>query len=229
MSEGLQENPNSEDLPPDQSDNPVASGGGDLDDQQVMGAQIAGAAPQLNGTTGTTGPMTMDSEVRPSVPPGMALDSDVNPVASSAGRMPEETGVGGSLRSAAGRVMANVAAKVQGVIPGTKAGLGTGFLVREDLPRDGGLAGTAETGCVTAGSGSVGEQVAEDFRSRSGDGLFSPQQARRLHEMPGEAPLLFPGESRGTIRKGLAWEGRFQRYLVRQVRVHFRRRRSRLK
>ena len=33
MSEGLQENPNSEDLPPDQSDNPVASGGGDLDDQ----------------------------------------------------------------------------------------------------------------------------------------------------------------------------------------------------
>ena len=181
MSEGLQENPNSEDLPPDQSDNPVASSGGDLDDQQVMGAQIAGAAPQLNGTTGTTGPMTMDSEVRPSVPPG-TLDSDVNPVASSAGRMPEETGVGGSLRSAAGRVMANVAAKVQGVIPGTKAGLGTGFLVREDLPRDGGLAGAAETGCVTAGSGSVGEQVAEDFRSRSGDGLFSPQQARRLHE-----------------------------------------------
>ena len=75
--------------------------------------------------------------------------------------------------------MATVAAKVQEVIPPSgKAGIPPPFLAQEDV----GSAGTLGSGYVTAG------------QEQRGQGLFSPQQARRLQEMQTEAPLLYAGE-----------------------------------
>ncbi|CAE7245904.1 GIP [Symbiodinium sp. CCMP2456] len=179
------ENPNAFDLPlPSQSGVDEVSREVQPNDRQVMGAQIADARTPLllNGTYGavqSAGPMSMDDEVQ--VP--------VSRLETQAGGESErtvtggETGVG-TLRAAAGRVMANVAAKMQGVLPPGKPSAAQSFLSREDT----GSAGTQGTGYVTAGSVQQGEQSGSEARVASGGGLFSPQQARRLQEMETEAP-----------------------------------------
>ncbi|CAE7748047.1 TY5A, partial [Symbiodinium sp. KB8] len=159
-----------------------------------MGAQSAKAKPptMLNGTFGSygsVGPMMMDSEVRG--PPPVS-ESQREGASGNAGRADQGHGVA-SLRAAAGRVMATVAAKVQGAMPPSgKAGSASAFLGQDD----GGSAGTLGSGYVTAGSDNP-----RDYPSSSGvqeavePGLFSPQQARRLREMQSEASVrveLFP-------------------------------------
>ena len=192
------ENPNSDDLPPSQPDRVSASEGVRDEVQQVMGAQIAGATPLLNGTLGSVsevGPMMMDSEVRPAPGRTEALGIKRALDAGEPARASEEPGVGGTLRSAAGRVMANVAAKVQGVIPKAKAGSSASFLSQEEPPRGSGQAGSADTGFVTMGSGV--DLTSGELQERAAEGLFSPQQAQRLREMTNEAPLLYAGGDRG--------------------------------
>ncbi|OLP87629.1 Copia protein [Symbiodinium microadriaticum] len=155
-----------------------------------MGAQVAGAnTPQLNGTYGTMDPMSMDSEIRP---PAEEQEVRSGGNTERAGRATGEP-VAGNLRTAAGRVMANVAAKVQGMIPPAKVATATSFLGQEEVRS----AGTVGTGYVTAGSASIEDQPVEveqhvdEARPASGSELFSPQQARRLREMEQEAPLLY--------------------------------------
>ena len=61
-------NPNHQDLPPNETTGGTAgSRDRGLPHEQVMGAQVAGAKTSqlLNGTYGTMGPMSMDSELRP--------------------------------------------------------------------------------------------------------------------------------------------------------------------
>ena len=161
-----------------------------------MGAQSAKAkatkAPVvLNGTYGSVGPMTLDDEVRqaPSVPGNRG-----EAAGSEAGRTGQGSGVS-SLRLAAGRVMATVAAKVQEVIPPAgKSGSTTSFLVQEDN----GSAGTVGSGYVTAGSEPRRESRLNEDQEQADRNLFSPQQARRLQEMETEAPLLYAGDEGGT-------------------------------
>ena len=99
----------------------------------------------------------------------------------------------GNLRTAASRVMATVAAKVQGMIPPAKTASAASFLGQEEVRS----AGTAGTGYVTVDSAMNEEQPVEEGQhiaeavSGSGTELFSPQQARRLREMEQEAPLLY--------------------------------------
>ena len=188
-------NPNLDDLPSEttrESSRAVATS----KVEQVMGAQSAKAKPptMLNGTFGSygsVGPMMMDSEVRG--PPPVS-ESQREGASGNAGRADQGHGVA-SLRAAAGRVMATVAAKVQGAMPPSgKAGSASAFLGQDD----GGSAGTLGSGYVTAGSDNP-----RDYPSSSGvqeavePGLFSPQQARRLREMQSEAPLLYAGEESG--------------------------------
>ncbi|CAE7795583.1 GIP, partial [Symbiodinium sp. CCMP2456] len=154
--------------------------------QQVMGAQVAGARTPvlLNGTYGSMGSMMLDGETRP---PSGETEARSSGESGRSGRATGEAVVG-TLRAAAGRVMANVAAKVQGAIPPAGADTASSFL----SPEDGGSAGTAETGYVTVASGGDRDQRAtEDAPEAAGSGLFSPQQARRLQEMQQEAPLLY--------------------------------------
>ena len=182
------ENPNSDDLPPGEPGD-VPSRDGDRDDQQVMSAQAASArsSMMMNGTYGSVavGPMSMDSELRG--PSRDEVREGVAGIGSSVGTS-DESGVG-ALRAVAGRVMTNVAAKMQGVLPTGRSGSASGFLPQEESVS----VGTAETGFVTAASRSSGEARPSELREPSGSGLFSPQQAQRLREMPGEAPLLFAG------------------------------------
>ena len=162
------------------------------DVQQVMGAQSAKAKSpaMLNGTYGSVGPMMMDSEVRD---PLLASESRRESVSGDAGRADSGPGVA-SLRAAAGRVMATVAAKVQEVIPPSKAGNAAVFLGQDDS----GSAGTMGTGYMTAGSESQHDSQPAGVQEAASSGLFSPQQARRLQEMQGEAPLLYANEENAT-------------------------------
>ena len=187
-------NPNLTDVPSE-----TAHGSRDIprdEVQQVMGAQSAKAkatkAPVvLNGTYGAVGPMTLDDEVRqPLSVPGNRSEA----AGSEAGRTGQGSGVS-SLRLAAGRVMATVAAKVQEVIPPAgKGGSTTSFLVQEDN----GSAGTVGSGYVTAGSEPRRESGLNEDQEQADRNLFSPQQARRLQEMETEAPLLYAGYEGGT-------------------------------
>ncbi|CAE7242289.1 GIP, partial [Symbiodinium microadriaticum] len=170
-----------------------------------MGAQIAAAAaaPQMvNGTygaIGTSGPLSMDGEV---LAAPQRTDAQRTGDVGVAGRGSGDTGIG-TLKAAAERVMANVAAKVQGVLPPQGRGSSAqGFLQREDT----GSAGTHGTGFLTAGSGMPGEQSTPEAQGTSGSGLFSPQQAQRLREMSSEAPLLYAGEGRPVPQRGGAEE-----------------------
>ena len=199
------ENPNLEDLPPGQTVDEVDSRVRERNDQQVMGAQIAAAAaaPQMvNGTygaIGTSGPLSMDGEV---LAAPQRTDAQRTGDVGVAGRGSGDTGIG-TLKAAAERVMANVAAKVQGVLPPQGRGSSAqGFLQREDT----GSAGTHGTGFLTAGSGMPGEQSTPEAQGTSGSGLFSPQQAQRLREMSSEAPLLYAGEGRPVPQRGGAEE-----------------------
>ena len=194
------DNPNLEDLPPGQPVREADSRVNEREDQQVMGAQIAAAAatPQMvNGTygaVGTSGPLSMDGEVlaAPQRPEPQGT-GDVG----TAGRGSGDTGIG-TLKAAAERVMANVAAKVQGVLlPPGRVGAAQGFLPREDT----GSAGTQGTGFYTVSSGMQGEHSAPEAQGTSGSGLFSPQQAQRLREMSSEAPLLYAGEARPALQE----------------------------
>ncbi|CAE7673266.1 KIN12C, partial [Symbiodinium necroappetens] len=159
----------------------------------VMGAQSAKAKPPrvLNGTIGSygsMGPMMMDGEIRgpPSVP-----ESQREGASRDVGRAEQGPGVA-SLRAAAGRVMATVAAKVQGAMPPSgKTGSASSFLGQDD----GGSAGTLGSGYVTAGSENLREHPSSSGGQEAAEpGLFSPQQAQRLREMQSEAPLLYAGE-----------------------------------
>ncbi|OLP94794.1 hypothetical protein AK812_SmicGene23144 [Symbiodinium microadriaticum] len=184
------DNPNSYDPPPSETVSGAASRATGSEPQQVMGAQIAGASTPhlLNGTYGTMGPMSMDSELRPH-PEGREVQG--NGSTERAGRAAGEP-VAGALRTA-GRVMANVAAKVQGMIPPAKVSSAASFLGQEEVRS----AGTVGAGYVTAGSATMEEQHVEveqqanEEPQASGAELFSPQQARRLREMEQEAPLLY--------------------------------------
>ena len=187
-------NPNLEDLPGQtvaRTDSRVARA--DEEVQQVMGAQSAKAKPPpvLNGTMGSygsMGSMMMDGET---TGPPLVPESQREGASVDTGRAEQGPGVA-SLRAAAGRVMATMAAKVQGAMPpSVKTGSASSFLGQDD----GGSAGTLGSGYVTAGS----ENLREDHSSRGGQeaaepGLFSPQQAQRLREMQSEAPLLYAGE-----------------------------------
>ena len=194
-------NPNLADLPPSETDTRDASLGRPSSVQQVMGAQIATAKapPMVNGTYGaveTAGPLSMDGEVQTAQP---ALDVQGSGAEGISGRGAGESGMG-TLKAAAGRVMASVAAKVQGVLPPPgKASASQTFLQREDT-------GSAGTGYHTVGSGTQGEQSAPEAQVASGGGLFSPQQARRLREMSSEAPLLYAEET-PPLQQGGAAEG----------------------
>ncbi|OLQ10891.1 hypothetical protein AK812_SmicGene5368 [Symbiodinium microadriaticum] len=113
----MNDNPNLNDLPPSQTVAESTSLGSASDVQQVMGAQIATATtPQMvNGTygaVGVSGPLSMDGEVQA---PGQPLGAQVAGSEVSSGRSSGESGIG-TLKAAAGRVMANVVAKVQGAI-----------------------------------------------------------------------------------------------------------------
>ncbi|CAE7470087.1 GIP [Symbiodinium necroappetens] len=200
------DNPNSYDPPPSETVSGAASRATGSEPQQVMGAQIAGASTPhlLNGTYGTMGPMSMDSELRPH-PEGREVRGDES--TERAGRAAGEP-VAGALRTA-GRVMANVAAKVQGMIPPAKVSSAASFLGQEEVRS----AGTVGTGYVTASSAAMEEQPVEveqqanEEPQASGAELFSPQQARRLREMEQEAPLLYsesrndqPQEDSGAVR-----------------------------
>ena len=200
------DNPNSYDPPPSETVSGAASRATGSEPQQVMGAQIAGASTPhlLNGTYGTMGPMSMDSELRPH-PEGREVQG--NGSTERAGRAAGEP-VAGALRTA-GRVMANVAAKVQGMIPPAKVSSAASFLGQEEVRS----AGTVGAGYVTAGSATMEEQHVEveqqanEEPQASGAELFSPQQARRLREMEQEAPLLYserrteqPQEDSGPVR-----------------------------
>ena len=206
MSGHDEHNPNLHDPPPSETDSGTVSRARGSEPQQVMGAQIAGAStPQLlNGTYGTMGPMSMDSELRPR-PDGQEVRGDGN--TERAGKAAGEP-VAGALRTAS-RVMANVAAKVQGMIPPAKVPSAASFLGQEEVRS----AGTVGTGYVTAGSASIEEQPVEVEQQAIGEPqapgaeLFSPQQARRLREMEHEAPLLYserrpeqPQEESGAVR-----------------------------
>ncbi|OLQ14731.1 hypothetical protein AK812_SmicGene1053 [Symbiodinium microadriaticum] len=186
----MNDNPNLDDLPPSQTVAESTSLGSASTVQQVMGAQIATATtPQMvNGTygaVGVSGPLSMDGEVQA---PGQPLGAQVAGSEVSSGRSSGDSGIG-TLKAAAGRVMANVVAKVQGALPAqAKASAAQNFLQREDT----GSAGTQGTGFHTAGSGNHGEQSGPEVLGTSESGLFSPQQARRLQEMAQEAPLLYP-------------------------------------
>ena len=199
------ENPNLEDLPPGQPVDEVDSRVREHNDQQVMGAQTAAAAaaPQMvNGTygaIGTSSPLSMDGEV---LAAPQRTDAQRTGDVGVAGRGSGDTGIG-TLKAAAERVMANVAAKVQGVLPPQGRGSSAqGFLQREDT----GSAGTHGTGFFTAGSGLQGEHSTPEAQGTSGSGLFSPQQAQRLREMSSEAPLLYAGEGRPVPQRGGAEE-----------------------
>ena len=170
----------------------------DDDNQQVMSAQSANtSAPttlptMLNGTYGSVGPMTMDDEVRqPAVDPGVQSEATSSGIG-RAGNGPSAS----SLRAAAGKVMATMAAKVQEVMPPSgRSGSAASFLAQEDT----GSAGTVGSGYVTAGSEPQREARVVEERDQSQQGLFSPQQARRLQQMESEAPLLYHGED-GSVR-----------------------------
>ena len=128
------ENPILDDLPPGQPVSGADSRVQERHDQQVMRAQIATAkAPQMvNGTYGaveTTGPLSMDGEVLTAQP---ALDAQGSGDVGVSGRGVSESGMG-TLKAAAERVMASVAAKVQGVLPPPgKTSSSQSFLQRED-------------------------------------------------------------------------------------------------
>ena len=190
-------NPNLTDIPSETADRASSSREPQRDEvQQVMGAQSAKAkatkAPVvLNGTYGSVGPMTLDDEVRQasSIPAGRD-----EAAGSEAGRTGQGSGVS-SLRMAAGRVMATVAAKVQEVIPPAgKSGSTSSVLVQEDN----GSAGTVGSGYVTAGSEPRRDSRLNEDQEQADRTLFSPQQARRLQEMEREARLLYAGEEGGT-------------------------------
>ena len=108
MSGRDEQNPNLHDPPPSETDSGTVSRARGSGPQQVMGAQIAGASTPhlLNGTYGTMGPMSMDSELRPH-PEGREVRSDES--TERAGKAAGEP-VAGALRTA-GRVMANVASR----------------------------------------------------------------------------------------------------------------------
>ena len=184
-----QANPNLEDLPGETEQRAFSRVARDDDDQQVMGAQSARASSSamVNGTYGSVGPMMTDGEVRQ---PMLSSGSGRRGASADAGRV--EAPAVSMLRAAAGKVMATVAAKVQGVTPpSSKAGSAATFLGQDDS----GSVGTMGSGYVTAGSEPLREQQSASGAPDAGDsGLFSPQQARRLREMQDEAPLLFPGE-----------------------------------
>ena len=199
----MEDNPNLSDLPPSQTVATGTSVGSASNVQQVMGAQIATASTprMVNGTygaVGNAGPLSMDGEVQaPEQPLGASGAESGGPT----GRV-GDSGMG-TLKAAAGRVIANVAAKVQGVLPPTaKANAASSFLQREDT----GSAGTQGTGFQTAGSVNYGEQSGPETRGVSESGLFSPQQARRLQEMSTEAPLLYAEGVRGEQREETAGE-----------------------
>ena len=187
------DNPNLRDLPSETVDSSNSRARQGREDEQVMGAQSAQPAKakpvaMLNGTYGSLGAMTLDDEVRA---PVSFLEEQGERVEPETGRAPKGPAAS-SLRAAAGRVIATVAAKVQEVIPPSgKTGSASRFLGQEDT----GSAGTVGSGYVTAGS-----EPPRDIRVVTGDqeagdqGLFSPQQARRLQEMQAEAPLLYAGD-----------------------------------
>ena len=190
-------NPNLTDIPSETAERSSSSREAPRDEvQQVMGAQSAKAkatkAPVvLNGTYGSVGPMTLDDEVRQA---SSVLTGRDEAAGSEAGRTGQGSGVS-SLRIAAGRVMATVAAKVQEVIPPAgKSGSTTSVLVQEDN----GSAGTVGSGYVTAGSEPRRESRLNEDQEQADRNLFSPQQARRLQEMETEAPLLYAGDEGGT-------------------------------
>ena len=195
MEENTNDNPNLNDLPPSQTGTSGISMGRSSEVQQVMGAQIATASTSrmVNGTygsVGNVGPLSMDGEVQAPEQPLRAQGTESGGPTGRVG----DSGIG-ALKAAAGRVIANVAAKVQGVLPPTaKAGAAYSFLPREDT----GSAGTQGTGFQTAGSVNYGEQSGPETRGVSESGLFSPQQARRLQEMSNEAPLLYAEGARGV-------------------------------
>ncbi|CAE7930033.1 TY5A, partial [Symbiodinium sp. KB8] len=89
--------------------------------------------------------MTMDDEVRqPAVDPGVQSEATSSGIG-RAGNGPSAS----SLRAAAGKVMATMAAKVQEVMPPSgRSGSAASFLAQEDT----GSAGTVGSGYVTAGS-----------------------------------------------------------------------------
>ena len=187
-------NPNLSDVPGETTD--LISGGDRRQDevQQVMGAQSAKAKTPvvLNGTYGSVGPMTMDDEVV-HTSSGSGIRSEV--LGPETGRTGQVSGVS-SLRAAAGKVMATVAAKVQEVIPPVSKGASTtSFLVQEDS----GSAGTVGSGYATAASEPQREMRPNEDREPEDQSLFSPQQARRFQEMEAEAPLLYAGDE-GTSR-----------------------------
>ena len=180
-----EENPNEFDVPPGETDN-VISRDGSQSLQQVMSAQPARAksSVMLNGSYGSMGVMDMDSELRTT----QTLEAREGTVGSGHSTLAQEESGVGVLRAAAGRVMTNVAAKVQGVLPVGKAGPPASFLPQEES----GSAGTVETGFATAVSRAT---VEDEQQGAVSGGLFSPQQARRLQEMQGEAPLLYSSRS----------------------------------
>ncbi|CAE7647371.1 GIP [Symbiodinium sp. KB8] len=189
------ENPNLFDQPPSQPVNEGDSRVQGANVQQVMGAQIATASTSrmVNGTygaVGNAGPLSMDGEVQAPEQPLGAQGTESGGPSGRAG----DSGIG-TLKAAAGRVIANVAAKVQGVLPpAAKASAANSFLPREDT----GSAGTQGTAFQTAGSVNYGEQSGPETRGVSEGGLFSPQQARRLQQMSNEAPLLYAEGARGA-------------------------------
>ncbi|CAE7465544.1 GIP [Symbiodinium necroappetens] len=132
--------------------------------------------------------MMMDSEIRG--PPSVS-ESQRESASGDVGRAEQGPAVA-SLRAAAGRVMATVAAKVQGAMPPSgKTGSASSFLGQDD----GGSAGTLGSGYVTAGSDNLRDHPSSSGGQEAAEpGLFSPQQAQRLREMQNEAPLLYAGE-----------------------------------
>ena len=188
-------NPNLSDVPVQSVVDDNSRARQDDEDQQVMGAQHAKAkakAPtMLNGTYGSVGPMMMDDEVRESgITPGVQGEA----TSSGTGRAVSGPSAA-SLRAAAGKVMATVAAKVQEVMPPSGRNVSAAsFLAQEDA----GSAGTVGSGYVTAGSEPPRESPVMEERDRGQQGLFSPQQARSLQQMEAEAPLLYPGEDGGA-------------------------------
>eukprot|EP00439_Symbiodinium_sp_Y106_P005521 s9192_g1.t1 len=163
--------------------------------QQVMSAQPARAksSVMLNGSYGSMGVMDMDSELRTT----QTLEAREGTVGSGHSTLAQEESGVGVLRAAAGRVMTNVAAKVQGALPVGKAGPSAPFLPQEESVS----AGTVDTGFATAVSRATGDEKSDDQQGMSTGGLFSPQQARRLREMQSEAPLLYSSEG-ATAQSG---------------------------
>ena len=126
MNEGEATNPNSEDLPIGEPDRVTASRRGDEQVQQVVGTQIAGAAPMLNGTCGSVGPMTLDGEVRPSVAQSAVFGSSEAPEVLEAGRASAEAALSWRTWLPRYKVLFPLARQVQALFSWPKRSPGVG-------------------------------------------------------------------------------------------------------